>query len=104
MCCYASKNNIILTCRKRTFLRNELNHQIAELNTFKSLPAVTGHSGQGKPENFHGLVQRLVQKEKQVLSLQSELDRFKSQHPGEGREAVRELPRRLLRWVMTPSA
>ena len=34
------------------------------------------------------LVQRLVQKEKQVLQLQTELDKFRAQNPGESREAV----------------
>jgi len=37
-------------------------------------------------QNFHGLVQRLVQKEKQVLQLQTQLDRLKSQNPNENRE------------------
>lgn len=37
------------------------------------------------------MVQRLVQKEKQVLQLQAELDRFKSQNPNEGRDAVSDL-------------
>ena len=40
------------------------------------------------PQNFHGLVQRLISKEKQVLQLQAELDRFKAENPNEGREAV----------------
>ena len=40
-------------------------------------------------QNLHGLVQRLVQKEKQVLQLQSELDRYKVQNPVEDKEAVR---------------
>ena len=39
-------------------------------------------------QNFHGVVQRLVQKEKQVLQLQTELERFKTQNPGEDRDAV----------------
>jgi hypothetical protein len=39
-------------------------------------------------KNFHGLVQRLVLKEKQVLQLQAEVDRFKAQNPNEGRDAV----------------
>jgi len=39
-------------------------------------------------KNFHGLVQRLVQKEKQVLHLQAELDRFNAQNPAEGRDTV----------------
>jgi diaphanous 1 len=38
-------------------------------------------------QNFAGVVQRLVQKEKQVLQLQTELDRLKAQHPGDSREA-----------------
>lgn len=99
---------------QRTKLRDELNQQIAELNTLKSLPlSVPGSyskaSGKGGPEvclwfkylisqsqylalqNFHGLVQRLVQKEKQVLQLQTELDRFKAQNPSDGRDAVRIL-------------
>ena len=38
---------------------------------------------------MHGVVQRLVQKEKQVLQLQSELDRYKAQNPVEDKEAVR---------------
>ena len=40
-------------------------------------------------QNFHGVVQRLVQKEKQVLQLQAELDRLKAQNPAETREIVR---------------
>ncbi|KAI0776213.1 FH2-domain-containing protein [Trametes elegans] len=78
---------------ERTELRNELDQQVAELNTLKSIPAVPASigrgAGRGNPEstqNFHGLVQRLVQKEKQVLQLQAELDRFKAQNPAETRE------------------
>lgn len=40
-------------------------------------------------QGFHGLVQRLIQKERQVVQLQTDLDRLKAQNPGEGREAVR---------------
>jgi len=40
-------------------------------------------------QNFHGLVQRLVQKEKQVLQLQAEVDQYRSQNPVEDKEAVR---------------
>ncbi|CAK5262775.1 unnamed protein product [Mycena citricolor] len=76
---------------ERTELRNKLNQQIAEMNTLKSLPLnlqVPNTKSSGKSgENFHGLVQRLVQKEKQVLQLQAEVDRFKAQNPGEAREA-----------------
>lgn len=39
-------------------------------------------------QNFHGLVQRLVQKEKQVLQLQAEVDRYNAQKPAEDKEAV----------------
>jgi hypothetical protein len=41
-----------------------------------------------RSKNFHGLVQRLVLKEKQVLQLQAEVDRFKADNPNEGRAAV----------------
>jgi hypothetical protein len=37
-----------------------------------------------------------VQKEKEVLQLRTELDRFKAQNPGDGREAVCMVPPRLL--------
>lgn len=40
-------------------------------------------------QSFHGLVQRLVQKEKHVLQLQTELDRLKASNPAEGKEPVR---------------
>jgi diaphanous 1 len=43
-------------------------------------------------QNVHGLVQRLVQREKEVLQLRTELDRFKMQNPGDGREAVCIVP------------
>ncbi|KAJ6572601.1 hypothetical protein B0H10DRAFT_2106751 [Mycena sp. CBHHK59/15] len=81
---------------ERTELRNKLNQQIAEMNTLKSLPLNipvpnAKSSGKGGPENFHGLVQRLVQKEKQVLQLQAEVDRFKAQNPSEAREAIAKL-------------
>jgi len=39
-------------------------------------------------QNFHGLVQRLVQKEKQVLQLQAEVDRYNTQKPAEDKGAV----------------
>ncbi|KAK0482314.1 hypothetical protein IW261DRAFT_1678041 [Armillaria novae-zelandiae] len=43
--------------------------------------------GKGGPESFHGIVQRLMQEEKQVLQLQSELDRIKGQQqPNEVRD------------------
>ena len=40
-------------------------------------------------QNLHGLVQRLVQKERLVVQLQSELDHLKSSNPVENRESVR---------------
>lgn len=39
-------------------------------------------------QSFHGLVQRLVQKEKQVLQLQTELDRLRVENPIDNREIV----------------
>ena len=81
-----------LTVEETRALGCDFTQRIAEMNTLKSLPPSIP-SPQGKPvgkggnENFHGLVQRLVQKEKQVLQLQTELERFKVQNP-EGRDAV----------------
>lgn len=40
-------------------------------------------------QNLHGVIQRLVQKEKQVIQLQAELEIFKAQNPGESRDLVR---------------
>ncbi|GLB34079.1 putative diaphanous FH3 domain contatinign protein [Lyophyllum shimeji] len=77
---------------ERTELRNELNQKVAEINTLKSLPLglpvpQAKSLGKSGSENFHGLVQRLVQKEKQVLQLQAELDRLKALNPADGRDA-----------------
>ena len=43
------------------------------------------------PQNFNGIVQRLVQKEKEVLLLKSDLEKYKAQNPSEGRDAVRDM-------------
>ncbi|KAJ6515515.1 hypothetical protein C8R45DRAFT_809608 [Mycena sanguinolenta] len=78
---------------ERTELRNKLNQQIAEMNTLRSLPLnIPGShvksSGKGGNENFHGLVQRLIAKEKDVINLQAEVDRWKAQaNPSEARDA-----------------
>ncbi|KAG6910997.1 hypothetical protein DXG01_006051 [Tephrocybe rancida] len=78
---------------ERTELREELNQKVAEINTLKSLPLglpvpqTTSVGKKSGSENFHGVVQRLVQKEKQVIQLQAELDRFKAQNPNDGRDA-----------------
>lgn len=50
---------------------------------------LTASSARKSSQNLHGLVQRLVQKERQVLQLQAEVDRFKSANPTDGRDAVR---------------
>ncbi|THG96218.1 hypothetical protein EW026_g5579, partial [Hermanssonia centrifuga] len=76
---------------ERSRLQNELSQQVAELSTLRTLPlSVTSptlrNQGKGNGENFHGLVQRLVQKEKQVIQLQGELERLKAQNPSESRE------------------
>ncbi|KAG6854352.1 hypothetical protein C0991_007857 [Blastosporella zonata] len=88
------RNQVEELSDERTELREELNQKIAEINTLKSLPlgvpAVPQTQSAGKrssSENFHGVVQRLVQKEKQVIQLQAELDRFKVQNPNDGRGA-----------------
>ncbi|CDO73783.1 hypothetical protein BN946_scf185015.g111 [Trametes cinnabarina] len=79
---------------ERVELRKQLEQQAAELSTLKSIPpipaSISRGAGRGNPEstqNFHGVVQRLVQKEKQVLQLQADLDRLKAQNPAEPREA-----------------
>jgi diaphanous 1 len=75
---------------EKSQLKSQIDELTAELNALKQhLPgAAPGQKAAGKgAENFHGLVQRLVQKEKQVLQLQTELDRFRAQNPAEGREA-----------------
>ena len=92
-----------------------MEQQLAEINALKALPLgisipSASHSRKAGPEvcsvlicdnpiwktnsicinqqNFHGLVQRLVQKEKQVLQLQAEVDRYNAQKPAEDKEAV----------------
>ncbi|KAG6861568.1 hypothetical protein C0995_014864 [Termitomyces sp. Mi166 len=82
--------------RKMIGLRDELSQKVAEINTLKSLPLGIADpqakfiekKGVSEPasQSFHGLVQRLVQKEKQVIQLQAELDRYQIQNPSEGRE------------------
>ena len=98
---------------KRAKLRSEIDQRTAEINTLQSLAKVPApaQKNSGKPgqevsctlatfsgwpadtelqsQSFHGLVQRLIQKEKQVVQLQADLDRLKAQNPSEGREAVR---------------
>ncbi|KAI0028371.1 hypothetical protein K488DRAFT_89818, partial [Vararia minispora EC-137] len=73
---------------ERAALREQVEQQAAEISTLRSLP--TGppvpQAKKAGAENLHGLVQRLVQKEKQALQLQAELDRYKAQNP-ESREA-----------------
>ena len=39
-------------------------------------------------QSFHGVVQQLVQKEKEASQLKAELERLKAQNPSEGRDAV----------------
>ena len=82
-----------------TELRSELQSQVAELNTLRSLPLnlastpqKTGSkSGTGE---VHGLVMKLVQKEKQVVQLQAEVERLRGQNPtAESREAEERLRR-----------
>jgi diaphanous 1 len=98
---------------KRNKLRGEVDQQTAEINTLQSLTNVPApiQKNSGKPgkevivlhrpfrlstdprfqtQSFHGLVQRLIQKEKQVVQLQADLDRLKAQDPSEGKEAVRQ--------------
>lgn len=76
-------------------LRAELDERVAEFNTLRSLPAaLRDHAdssnssatasqasvskGGGEKENFAGVIQRLIQKEKQVNQLQAEVERLSS--------------------------
>ncbi|BGP28584.1 hypothetical protein JCM10296v2_000320 [Rhodotorula toruloides] len=67
---------------ERASLREELERQIAETNTLRALPVgrdtaveTNGSSSirKGEGESFAGVIQRLVQKEKEVLELQARL-------------------------------
>ncbi|KZV82357.1 FH2-domain-containing protein [Exidia glandulosa HHB12029] len=79
---------------ERVGLRDQINEKVAEINTLKSLPSPAVGSpgklvpkGKGENQSLNGIVQRLIAKEKQVIQLQSEVDRLKAQNPNEGREA-----------------
>ncbi|KAJ7490265.1 armadillo-type protein [Mycena galericulata] len=83
---------------ERTELRNKLTQQIAEVNTLKSLPLNipaprAKASGKGGPEYFHGLVQRMIEKEKEAVKLQAQVDQLKARlnNPSETREAASHL-------------
>ncbi|KAF9506490.1 hypothetical protein BS47DRAFT_1399443 [Hydnum rufescens UP504] len=81
--------------------RDEIKTQVVALQVSKPSPEarpkhIKTSSGTAEAEgnqNFHGLVQRLVAKEKQVLQLQAELDGLKSLHPGDDKEADDEARR-----------
>ncbi|KAJ3556352.1 hypothetical protein NP233_g11996 [Leucocoprinus birnbaumii] len=89
------RNKVEELSDERTRLREQLEQQLAEINTLKSLgpnvspaPKRAPAKGGNEPQqNFHGVVQRLVQKEKQVIQLQTELDRYRAQNPSEDKEA-----------------
>ncbi|PWN41049.1 hypothetical protein IE81DRAFT_315743 [Ceraceosorus guamensis] len=78
---------------ERSQLKADLNESIAQANTLRGLPRISdggtastsGESAsgpkRGERENFAGVIQRLVQKEKQVLQLQSEVDRLTASRP-----------------------
>ncbi|KAH7919532.1 hypothetical protein BV22DRAFT_1075069, partial [Leucogyrophana mollusca] len=69
-------------------LQNDLAQRTTEANTLKSLsPKPSALPGRGPPEGVNGLVQRIVQKERQVMQLQAEVDRLQAQNPTEAREA-----------------
>ncbi|KAL7410280.1 hypothetical protein BDY24DRAFT_186432 [Mrakia frigida] len=85
---------------ERAKLKDELSTQIAEVNTFRALPSSVSmsfssssdapdpiKSAEKESPNFHGLVQRLVLKEKEVLRLQAEVTRLGKSGPAEPRES-----------------
>lgn len=65
---------------ERTSLKAELEEKTALKNTLNSLPPTDSDRfvtpKKAEKENMSGVVQRLVQKEKQVIQLQAELDRI----------------------------
>lgn len=76
---------------------------MAEVNTLRSLPGSVSmsfmssgdapdpvKSAEKESPNFHGLVQRLVLKEKEVLRLQAEVTRLSKSGNAEPRESVRQ--------------
>ncbi|GAA6035972.1 hypothetical protein JCM8097_005193 [Rhodosporidiobolus ruineniae] len=95
---------------ERTALRKELNEQIAETNTlsyFSSSSAASAEGGDRSPrtaslkkgdkENFAGVIQRLVQKEKEVIELQAKLAGVQRNGPDE-EDARKERSSQNKRW------
>lgn len=75
-------------------LHQDIQMYMSEIKTLKSLPigVASSHGTPGKvqgAQTFQGVVQRLVQKEKQVLQLQAEIDRLKAENPAEVKEDER---------------
>ncbi|KZT71430.1 FH2-domain-containing protein [Daedalea quercina L-15889] len=80
--------------QERSGLRSQVAEQAAEIKTLRALtsgPATVGRGGGNlgteSKQSFHGVVQRLVQKEKEASQLQAELEKLKAQNPSEGRDA-----------------
>lgn len=89
---------------------NQVASQTAEIKTLKALSSSPTPTGRGtslgsevrrkgtqlnqvanylqSKHSFHGVVQRLVQKEKEASQLKAELERLKAQNPSEGRDTV----------------
>ena len=82
---------------QREALQKDLRDLSAELSALKNIGSTSG--GVDQPQNVRSLVQRLVQKEKQVLQLQTELERFKVQNP-ETRDAVSSLIFTVDQWLI----
>lgn len=92
---------VSLRLAQRAKLKDELSTQMAEVNTLRSLPGSVSmsftssgdvpdpvKSAEKESPNFHGLVQRLVLKEKEVLRLQAEVARLSKSGSAEPRESV----------------
>ncbi|EIW76318.1 hypothetical protein CONPUDRAFT_139713 [Coniophora puteana RWD-64-598 SS2] len=67
-------------------LTTERDGHMAELATLKSLAPSPTPKKSGS-DNMHGLVQRLVQKEKQVMQLKADVDRLQALNPADSKEA-----------------
>ncbi|GAA5950997.1 hypothetical protein JCM3765_004650 [Sporobolomyces pararoseus] len=93
---------------ERTALKAELNEQIAEVNILRALPVdrniEPGETSPRSPtlkagdkENFSGVISRLVQKEKEVIELQSKLANIEHSTRDES-DAKKERSNQSKRW------
>ncbi|GEM06116.1 hypothetical protein Rt10032_c01g0133 [Rhodotorula toruloides] len=92
---------------ERVSLREELERQIAEIDTLRSLPVGQDPTAEpngsslirkGEGESFAGVIQRLVQKEKEVLELQAKLANADYRPPPDAEDAKKDRLNQSRRW------